>query len=748
MTRDSRLSGLHRKSVAERLDALVAGGFLDEAAARQLAAGRPLLPVAGADRMVENVIGSFGLPFAVATNFLVDGRESLVPMVVEEPSIVAGLSGAAKLARKSGGFRTSQMSSLLAGQVHLVDFPDQASAEAAIAAIEAARDELIDKANATLPRLVARGGGVRDVEARHLKLDDSIAVCVHLYVDTCDAMGANLVNGLCEAMAPEIEALAGGRALLRILSNLADRSLVSATVRMPLALLRAKGLDASDVRDGIVLATALADADPWRAATHNKGVMNGVDAVAIATGNDWRAIEAGAHAHVSAAGRYRSLTRWSVNDEGDLEGTIEMPLKVGIVGGSLEANPGARLGLELAGVDSARELAALMAAVGLAQNFAALRALVTHGIQHGHMRLHARSVAATAGVPDHLFDTVVSRLIKGGDIKVHRARALLTELTEAHVEERDAGSVASGTGTAAGKLILLGEHAAVYDRHVLAVPLPDALAVSLGTADAAHSVVLVERGRKQVLDPTSDAAAGMFAVIDRVRAALEVDDDCFAVEVTTRIPPGMGLGASAAFAVALIRAFADRYALSIGDDEVNALAYDCETLAHGTPSGIDNTLATYARPVLYRRSATPPTRDVPVSETLPLVVASSGRVGKTLEQVDGVRRRRARQVETYDAIFARMDSLALDGADALAKCDYERLGDAMNVCHGLLNAIGVSTPELEQMVAVARTAGALGAKLTGAGGGGSIVALCPDGTMAVASALAEAGFDIVGPAGN
>ena len=322
--------------------------------AKRLRDGEQVISVAAADRIIENVVGVFGLPLAVVPNFVVNGRECIVPLVVEEPSIVAGLGSAAAVARGSGGFEVDSDGSLLIGQVHVTDLgdPDQA-----VRALGAARARLVEAANAVHPRLVARGGGVRDIETRLFELPDGAPlVGVHVLVDTCDAMGANLVNSMCEAAAPRIAELCGGRVALRILSNLVDRSIVRCRVRYALP---------DDVRDGIVLASEIASADPHRAATHNKGIMNGIDAVAIATGNDWRAIEAGAHAFAARDGRYRPLATWSADDDGDLVGAIEIPLKVGTVGGSLGANPGASLGLELCGVASAMELAELMAAVGL-----------------------------------------------------------------------------------------------------------------------------------------------------------------------------------------------------------------------------------------------------------------------------------------------------------------------------------------------------------------------------------------------
>ncbi|MDH3756799.1 MAG: hydroxymethylglutaryl-CoA reductase, degradative, partial [Gammaproteobacteria bacterium] len=393
---DSQISGLYRLDIGRRIDRLAERGLLSPADAAALREGRHVLLPPQADKVIENVIGVFGLPFAIAPNFIVNGIDRLAPMVVEEPSIVAGLSFAAALARRGGGFHAHCDESLLAGQVHLTDVADAGSAEERI---KAAADELLRAANAVHPRLGERGGGVRDIEVRRLSLPGGdTALAVHLLVDTRDAMGANLVNTICEAVAPRIAEICGGKVAMRILSNLADRSIVTARVSYATAQLAVDDLDGETVRDAIVMASDIAAADPYRAATHNKGIMNGIDAVAIATGNDWRAIEAGAHAYASIDGNYRPLARWRVGDDGELVGEIRIPLKLGIVGGTVAANPAAALGLRIAGVNSATELAELMASVGLAQNFAALRALATSGIQKGHMRLHARSVVAAAGV--------------------------------------------------------------------------------------------------------------------------------------------------------------------------------------------------------------------------------------------------------------------------------------------------------------------------------------------------------------
>ena len=730
---DSPISGFYRLDIRQRIDRLEQHGLLSAEDASLLREGRHVLLPAAADKIIENVVGVFGLPFAIAPNFIVNGTARLAPLVVEEPSIVAGLSFAAALARRSGGFEVVCSESLLAGQVHLTNVPD---ADAAAARLDEARDELLAAANAVHPRLVGRGGGVRDIEVRRLTLSGGgPALAVHLLVDTRDAMGANLVNTVCEAIAPRIARIGGGTVAMRILSNLADRSLVMARVGYPAQHLAAGGLDGEAVRDAIVATSDIAAADPYRAATHNKGIMNGIDAVAIATGNDWRAIEAGAHAYAAIEGRYKPLSRWSVGSAGELVGEIRIPLKVGTVGGTVASNPAAALGLRIAGVDSAAELAELMAAVGLAQNFAALRALATSGIQKGHMRLHARSLVAAAGVAGDRFDEAVERLIAGGEISETRARDIAAQLAA----ERP--RVDEPMGKAAGKVILLGEHAVVYGKRALALPIPGAVTATVKQAER----LTLEVPGWGLSREISREGGGVDAAVFRILDNLGIGRDAFGIRVQSALPRGMGLGSSAAFAVAIVRAFDNLLGLSLGDDRVNEIAFDCEKLAHGNPSGVDNTLATFARPMLFRKRESVEVEPIELAEAPPIVIACSHEPGVTHEQVAGVRARYEARPEAFGAIFDQIDALSVAGAEALVARDYAALGQLMNVCQGLLNALGVSTPELERMVDIARRAGALGAKLTGAGGGGSIVAVCPGNVERVVKALRSAGYTTIDP---
>jgi hydroxymethylglutaryl-CoA reductase len=388
-----------------------------------------------ANTMVENVIGTFGLPNAVAVNFVIDGRERVVPMVIEEPSVLAAVSHMARVVRDAGGFITQTDPSIMIGQIQLTPEGDH---KACIAKLEEHLDALLAAAKDIHPRLRERGGGVRSLEVRELVYDESghpneHMVVLQFYIDCVDAMGANMVNTVAERLSPMVEELTGERVRMAILSNLADRRLARAKVSLPLSVW-GKDLEESQATCiSIAAAWRFAWADPYRATTHNKGVMNGIDAVVLATGNDWRAIEAGAHAFAARTGSYRPLTRWEV--VGDrLEGSIEIPLQLGTVGGTIPIHPTVRANLDLMGVTSSRELSAITAAVGLAQNLGALKALVSEGIQAGHMRMHARTVAAVAGATEQEIPLVMADMVSEQDISAHRAEVVLRRLRA--VQER------------------------------------------------------------------------------------------------------------------------------------------------------------------------------------------------------------------------------------------------------------------------------------------------------------------------
>ncbi len=413
----SRIPGFYKLSVEERLKRVAEFAGLDEDDIKAVISHG--LPLDVADRMIENVIGTFELPLGIATNFLIDGKDYLIPMAIEEPSVVAAASNAARMARESGGFVTDYTGSMMIGQVQVTKLADPFAAK-----FEVLRhmDEIIEKANECDPMLVSLGGGCRDVEARVIDTIVGKMLIVHLLVDVRDAMGANAVNTMCEKVAPFIERITGGKVYLRIISNLAAYRLARAK-----AVFDKDVIGGEEVVEGIMLAYAFAAADPYRCATHNKGIMNGISALMIATGNDFRAVEAGAHSYASMGG-YKPLTTYEVDSKGNLVGTIEVPMAVGVIGGATKVNPVAKVSLKILGVKTAEELARVAAALGLAQNFAALRALATEGIQRGHMELHARNLAIMAGAAGEEVDRVVEIMVKDGKIRLDYAKEVLERI--------------------------------------------------------------------------------------------------------------------------------------------------------------------------------------------------------------------------------------------------------------------------------------------------------------------------------
>lgn len=419
MSKSSRIPGFYKLTVEERLMKVAEFAGLTEEEL-ELLRRYAALDRDTANRMIENVIGTFQLPLGIAVNFLINGRDYMVPMVIEEPSVVAAASNAARMTREGGGVHAQSTESLMIGQIQLVGIKDP---HAARLEVLRNRDEILEIANEKDPVLVRLGGGAKDLEARVIETRLGPMLIVHLIVDVRDAMGANAVNTMAEAVAPRLASITGGRFRLRIISNLADKRLVRAWTRVP-----PEAVGGRDVAEGIVEAWAFADADPYRAATHNKGIMNGVDAVVIATGNDWRAVEAGAHAYACRFGAYKPLSTWELDEKGNLVGSLEMPLAVGIVGGATRTNPLARICLKILGVKTARELAEVIGAVGLVQNLAALRALAAEGIQAGHMSLHAKNIAVMAGAVGDEIDEVAERMVRERCIRVDRAREILEEI--------------------------------------------------------------------------------------------------------------------------------------------------------------------------------------------------------------------------------------------------------------------------------------------------------------------------------
>jgi hydroxymethylglutaryl-CoA reductase len=424
----SRIPGFYKLSIEERQR--VAAERLDLTAQDIQALDRGGIDKDTADKMIENVVGSYTLPFALGLNVQMNGRDYLVPMVVEEPSVVAAASNAARIIRAGGGFFAESDAPVMISQVQMDDVPDGPKAVAAITAHET---ELLAMADAAVPNLVRRGGGARGLEVRDL--GDGMLV-VHFLVDCRDAMGANLVNTVAEAVADRVAELSEGKVGLRILSNLCDKRCVRVRCTIPISALAENGQRGDAVRDGIVRASRFAEADPYRATTHNKGIMNGIDPVVLATGNDWRACEAGAHAYAARSGVYKPLCVWRKNHNGDLEGSMEIPLAFGVVGGPARMHKGAALGLRVTGVSSAQELAMLAASVGMASNFAALKALATDGIQRGHMALHARQIAVAAGAVGDEVERVAEIIHAQGHATLDAAQAALGDLRKSKLADQ------------------------------------------------------------------------------------------------------------------------------------------------------------------------------------------------------------------------------------------------------------------------------------------------------------------------
>ena len=417
----SRISGFHALDRLERLDAVAAFSGLNNKTRNQFR-NTGNLPEDLTGRLIENVIGTMNVPVGIATNMIVDGEEVLVPMATEESSVVAAVCNAARQCRNTGGITASTSGAHMIAQIQLVDVSDPQAARLKILERKSEISSICDEVD---PILIGLGGGFRDLEVRVLETRGGPMVITHLIVDTRDAMGANAVNTMAERLAPHIARWTGGTTYLRILSNLADRRLARARAVWKPSAIAVKGISGKKVRDGMMAAYHFAAADPWRATTHNKGIMNGISAVTLATGNDTRAIEAGAHAYAAISGQYSPLTRWEVDKDGNLVGTLEMPLALGIIGGATKAHPTARACLEIMGVETAEKLQRITAAVGLCQNFAALKALATVGVQKGHMALHAQNIALMAGAKGTEIDQIALKMTQKGSVRLDVAESEL-----------------------------------------------------------------------------------------------------------------------------------------------------------------------------------------------------------------------------------------------------------------------------------------------------------------------------------
>ncbi len=741
----SRFPNFYRLSIKDRVKAVYKRGLISKEDYLALKNQQQQLDLHSADKMIENVIGVMGLPIGLGLNFLINGKDYVIPLAVEEPSIVAALSSAAKIFRNYGGFKAESGDPILMGQIQVVNINNL---EKARSEIMSRKEEILNLANSFHPRMVARGGGAVDLNVKTYPMSsfEQDMLIIDLHVDTRDAMGANLVNGMCEGIASLIESITEGEVFLRILSNLSDKALASASVIIPKDALETADYNGERVRDGIVIASDFAHADPYRASTHNKGIMNGIDAVALATGNDWRAIEAGAHAYAARHGRYSALSKWSIDSKGNLVGKIEMPIKVGTVGGPMESNPAVALNLRILNVESAMELARVMAAVGLAQNFSALKALVTEGIQKGHMTLHARSVVKAAGTPTKLFDQVLEKLLISGDIKVWKARDILEDL-QRKTSRKPSGLIANKSssneaieGIGFGKVILLGEHSVVYGRHAIAVPVPQTIRVKVEDCKEGVMLMIPSWGIEYQLDKDIEQRQSFEKPAGAILERLNLSNKGMRIEVFPDIPRGMGLGGSAAIAVAIIRGLSNHFNLGLSDGEVNGMAFESEKIAHGNPSGIDNTMATFGQPLIYRTGEPPLVERLNINESFSLVVGFSRHEGVTAKTVRNVREGWRKNTAMYEKIFDDIDDLVLKSVTAIQNNDFALLGQMMNFCQGLLNALQVSNPELERLIGLAREAGALGAKLTGGGGGGAMVALVKKESE-VAEAIESEGFE-------
>jgi len=732
----SRIPNFYKMPINERLDAVYERGLISKKDYKLLKNQQQQLDINSADKMIENVIGVMGMPIGLGLNFLINDKEYVIPMAVEEPSIVAALSAAAKISRSGGGFKTECTDPILTGQIQVVAIKNL---EQARNDLLSRKQEIIDLANSFHPRMVARGGGAIDFSIKTYPMEsfEGEMLVLNINVNTQDAMGANLVNGMCEGIAPLIESITEGKVFLRILSNLTDQSIAKGTMRIPLKCLSKEGYDPEQIRDGIIIASDFAKADPYRASTHNKGIMNGIDAVALATGNDWRAIEAGAHAYASRHGRYSSLSEWKKDKNGDLIGTIEIPLKVGIVGAPIESNPAVALNLRIMNLDSATELSGVMAAVGLAQNFSALKALSTDGIQKGHMTLHARNVVKAADAPHEIFDDVLEELLVSGEIKVWKAREIVQNLIKKEpivTDEFDA--------VTPGKAILLGEHSVVYGRHAIAVPVPLNIRVKIEDADDGVLLMIPSWGVEYYLDKKPEERQSFEKPAALILEKMNLSNVGMKIEVFSDVPRGMGLGGSAVLAVSIIKALNHHYKMGLSEQEINEMAYESEKIAHGNPSGIDNTIATYGYPLIYRKGEKTLKERLQIKEPLDLVLAFSKSEGLTAKTVAHVRTQWKSNQEMYEGVFDDIDAIVLNGIQAIQENDLKQLGELMNFNQGLLNTLQVSTPELERMIYIARDAGAFGAKLTGGGGGGAIIAVS-DSPEEIIEAFDNEGFQSI-----
>lgn len=742
--RSSRIPRFYRLSVEQRLSVLQRQFSLSNDEVAMLRQGSALR-IRHAVNMVENAIGVLGQPLGLALNFLVDGEDYIVPMAIEEASIIAAASKAALLIRRGGGFTTEVDRPVMIGQVQLLDVPDM---DAATNAIGAGKQQVIAAANVPNARMVGRGGGCFDLECRVIAGGEGTGamLVVHLLIDVREAMGANAVNYSCEAAGPVLERLSGGRANLRILSNYADKRLARARFSLPVEQLAAAGLSGEEVARRLLEASALAEHDPYRAATHNKGIFNGIGAAAVALGQDWRAIEAGGHAYAARDGQYRGLALYH-REGGSLVGELEMPMQVGWFGGAVNSHPGIKLLRRISGVTDARGLAALLASVGLAQNFAACLALSTVGIQQGHMALHARSVALSVGVPPGDVDEVAAELIRCGEVKVAIAEEAYRQLRRRR-EQAAGGGELPVEAYVPGKVVLFGEHAVVYGQPAITAALDTGLRVRLRPDPDGPRPLYPDFQRAFDIDESDEDYARLSKAVAAALAQYGLEHAPVAIEIESALVPGMGLGSSAAFSAALckaLRAYSKRDVPAGFTAELFEEVQQLERIFHGTPSGVDAATVLSGSVLWFRKG--PPRELLPIKLSGPVcgVVCIVEPGARTIELVERVRQQRELAPRRVDTIMEEIGGVVTDAGLALGSGELNRAGELMLRNHELLARLDVSTDGLDSAVEWLVAQGALGAKLTGAGGGGAVVALMhPERRAQLADELA-ARFKLVLP---
>ncbi len=716
------MPGFYRLPVEQRLAFLARSYNLSEKEIAELRNGQAL-KVEHAVNLVENAVGIFGIPLGLGLNFYIDGREHIVPMAIEEASIIAAASRAALMIRSGGGFHTQVDEPVMIGQVQVmeIDNPDEAES-----IIQQNKTEIIREANIPHPRMLTRGGGVFDLETKIVDGGEDVGrmLVIHLLFDVREAMGANAVSGACEAIGPLIEKITGGRVNLRILSNLADKRMARAEFALPIEKLATRDMTGEQVAKYIVEADRLAYNDPYRAATHNKGVFNGLCAAALALGQDWRAIEAGGHAYASRDGKYRGLTRYTIKGN-FLKGELSLPLQVGWVGGAIKSHPGIKTLQKISGIENARQLAGVLVAVGLGQNFAALNALCTDGIQKGHMALHARSVALSVGVPADEVEEVANAMIRRGEIKVAAAEEIYQGMLNSP-RPKPKKEILPVEAFAPGKVVLFGEHATVYGYPGITTALNIGLKVKI--SHDPDGPRFLKPKYKQVFTVTgTDLDVQRFSkAVELALATYGLENEPLAIEVESDLVPGMGLGSSATFSTALCKALAKYKGGEVPehfDFNLFNKVQKLEAIFHGHPSGMDAATVLSNTVIWFRKG--PPREILPLkmSHYMTGLVCLVEPGASTADIVQSVKNKRMRNPEYIDNIMQEIGSLTVDAGIALGTGDPKELGKLMFRNHELLSKLGVSTPALDDAVETLLEHGVLGAKLTGSGGGGAVIAL-------------------------